>query len=266
MSKHLDPELIRLEQEDLSPQQELLDLSVIIPAFNESTRLPTTLLLVVAYLERENLCYEIIVVDDGSSDNTAELVEGFAKLKSQIKLLRLPINKGKGAAVREGMQKASGKRLLFYDADGATPITELPRLQRELDQGSDLAIGSRALYSEETRVKTHLHRKLMGRVFSAIVRLLILPGIADTQCGFKIFTRPVAKYLFTKQTAPGWSFDVELLFLARRAGCQIAEVPINWTNIPGSKVRLISDSFKMLRDVIRFRINYIMKRYDGSAT
>lgn len=252
-----DPDLIKLWQAEQKSNESRPDLSIIIPAYNEAARLPTTLLLLVAYLEREHLSYEIIVVNDGSSDDTAELVNGFTKLKPEVRLINLPANQGKGAAVRTGVLRAGGERILFYDADGATPIGELPRLMNAMEMGADVAIGSRALASADTKVKTYLYRMVMGRIFSAIVKILILPGIADTQCGFKMFSYPVARYLFSRQTANGWSFDVELLFLARRAGCRIAEIPVNWTNIPGSKVHLVKDSFKMLTDIIRFRINYL---------
>ncbi len=256
-----EPELIRLWQDEQESKELRPQISIIIPAYNEATRLPTTLLLLLAYLDKEGFSYEIVVVDDGSSDNTVELASGFVALKPEVKLIRLPTNQGKGAAVKAGVLQALGERILFYDADGATPIAELPRLIKAMEAGADVAIGSRAIASSDTKVKTYLHRMVMGRIFSAIVRILILPGIADTQCGFKMFSRPVARYLFPRQTALGWSFDVELLFLARQAGCRIAEIPINWCNVPGSKVNLMRDSLKMLIDVIRFRVNYLRKKY-----
>lgn len=232
------------------------DLSVIVPAYNEERRLPPTLLDLVDYFNSQALAYEIIVVDDGSKDSTAAVVEKFSKLNPTVHLLSLAQNMGKGAAVKQGVLSSKGKRVLFADADGATPIAEYEKLAKELDAGCDLAIGSRALYSEDTNVTTKWYRKFLGRSFNWVVNQIILPGIADTQCGFKLFSRPAADFLFSRQTAHGFSFDVELLFLAQRAGLIIAEVPINWTNIPGSKVNLVVDATKMFIDVLKFRIRH----------
>ena len=230
------------------------DLSVIVPAYKEEWRLAPTLLAVLDYLDARGGSYEVIVVDDGSSDDTVRVVQNLQRLKPQLGLLRQPENRGKGCAVRTGALRARGRRIVFTDADGSTPIEEVERLERALAAGADIAIGSRALQSRDTRVVTAWYRKALGRVFNWCVNALVLPGIADTQCGFKMFTSRSAAFLFGRQTADGFSFDVELLLIARRAGLRIAEVPVNWKNVPGSKVNLVVDSLLMFWDVIRFRI------------
>lgn len=234
-----------------NPAKEQPHLSVVIPAFNEQWRLPPTLLDIVDYLDQVQYSYEIIVVDDGSRDETSEIVRKFEKVRPQVRLIRLPQNQGKGHAVRLGVLNATGERVIFVDADGATPFNEVKKLLKALDDGADVAIGSRALFSEDTQVKTRWYRKYLGRVFNLCVNVLILPGIADTQCGFKIFTRKAAQFLFSQQKTSGFSFDVEILYLAKRAGLKIREIPINWTNVPGSKVNLVLDASKMFWDVLR---------------
>ncbi len=236
-------------------------LSVVIPAFNEERRLPQTLLSVVEYLDARAETYEVIVVDDGSRDTTAKLVRQFSRLSPRVRLLACPQNHGKGFAVRLGIMNAVGERILYEDADGASPIEELVRLEAELQKGADIAIGSRAMVSAETAVRTIWLRKFMGRVFNFLVNVIVVPGIEDTQCGFKLFTRDAARFLFSRQQAEGFSFDVEIIFLAQRAKLQIAEVPVNWTNIPGSKVNLVKDSILMLADVVRFRVRDLMGSY-----
>jgi dolichyl-phosphate beta-glucosyltransferase len=175
-------------------------------------------------------------------------------VRNQVRLIQLPRNYGKGHAVRLGVLNSRGASILFADADGATPIQEFERLAAALHDGADIAIGSRALASSETKVATSLHRRLFGRVFNKCVNLILLPSIADTQCGFKIFTRKAALFLFRRQRADRFSFDVELLYMAHKANLNIKEVPINWKNVPGSKVNLILDSLSMFRDVFRFRV------------
>lgn len=234
-------------------------LTIVIPAYNEAERILPTLESVSQYLSARSARvsqaqFEIVVVDDGSSDNTAAVVLEAAQKHRQVRLISLPRNRGKGYAVRLGVLNARGARILFNDADGATPIAELERLDAALDQGADIAIGSRALPSTDVRVSTNAGRKIIGRVFNGIANALLVPGIADTQCGFKLFRAEAAMPLFERQTAERFSFDVEILFLAKRAGFTIQEVPINWTNVPGSKVNLVADSMKMFFDLCRFRL------------
>ncbi len=231
------------------------DLSVIIPAFNEERRLPAYLDRVLAYLEIQPFLSEVIIVDDGSRDGTAALVEKFAAQTPLVRLIRLPRNRGKGHAVKTGMLSASGKLRLFADADGATPIVEVERLKKAIEAGGDVAVGSRALRDDALVVKTKLHRKVIGTVFTCIVRSLTVKGINDTQCGFKLFTNRAADAIFPRQRIDDFGFDVELLYICRKKGLRIAEVPVNWTDIPGTKVKLVRESLRMLKDVIKIRFS-----------
>lgn len=232
------------------------ELSIIIPAFNEQWRLPTTLIDIIDYIDNKKIDAEVIIVDDGSTDATCDTVRKFERIRPCVRLLRVAKNRGKGHAVRSGVLNAYGDKILFTDADGSTPIQELERLMEALNSGSDVVIGSRALTSTDTTVSTLSHRKYLGRLFNSLVNFIVLPGIADTQCGFKLFTAKAGKFLFERQKSDGFSFDVEILFIAQRAGLKISEVPINWTNAPGSKVNLVRDSIKMFLDIIRFRFRH----------
>ena len=230
-----------------------LALSIVVPAFNEALRLPPTLLLATDYLEAKKEDYEIIVVNDGSSDETVSIVEKMIKLRSRIRILSLPVNSGKGAAVKAGLLDARGSVVGFMDADGATPIEEIERLQKALLEGASVAIGSRAAFSRETHIKTVWYRKFLGRIFNAFVNIFSVPDIQDTQCGFKFFKRETAFKIAPLLTCAGFSFDVEMLLLAEKFNFKIAEVPVNWTNIPGSKVNLLTDSMKMFLDILKLR-------------
>lgn len=229
-----------------------MNLSIIIPAYNEAKRLPVTLFSIGEYLKGQAEI-EVIVVSDGSTDQTVAVVEQLSAQFPFIKSLSYPNNRGKGFALRHGVLNSSGDLVLINDADGSTPIVEIERLVPAIQAGAEVAIGSRALPSEITRVNTVWYRKAIGRTFATLVNLLIVPGIADTQCGFKLFTRKAADFLFARQRSERFSFDVELLFLARRNGLKITEVAVNWTNTPGSKVNLLKDSIAMFLDIIRFR-------------
>lgn len=231
------------------------DLSVIIPAYNEALRLPSFLESSVAYLIGRRLPYEIIVVDDGSRDTTAELVCALVAKLPHLRLIRSARNAGKGAAIRLGMQAAQGRLQLFADADGAAPIEELERLEQAMTQGADIAIGSRTLASRDSRYTVHarLHRSVLGSLFNAVVQRMGLRGIQDTQCGFKLFRKPVAQDLFSVATVNGYGLDLELLYLATRRGYRIAEVPINWSDRPGSKVRPFRDGIAMLCSLLSVR-------------
>ena len=225
--------------------------SIVIPAFNEAQRLPPFLDRVVAYFEGRDEPYEVIVVDDGSTDGTAEIVE--AKRLGTVKVLRLQPNGGKGAAVRAGMLAARGAYRLFTDADGATPIEELKRLEPMLVAGADVVVGSRVLADPGVSVTTRPHRVAAGRIFNWLVARVGLPGVADSQCGFKAFTAPAAARLFEALSTRGFGFDVELLLRARATGYRILEVPVNWADQAGSKVGVLRHGPGMLWQILRAR-------------
>jgi dolichyl-phosphate beta-glucosyltransferase len=228
-----------------------------VPAYNEERRLPPALIDMIDFLDGLKIQYEILVVDDGSHDQTEAVVRKFTRIREQVRLIRLPRNYGKGHAVRTGMLNASGQYLLFADADGATPIEELERLLNVLkNENVEVAIGSRAMGSEETAISTVWYRKAMGRIFNFFVNSFLLPDFHDTQCGFKMFSRRAGRFLFSHQQSDGFSFDIELLFLSKNADIKVREVPVNWTNVPGSKVNLILDSLRMFRDIFVFRLRH----------
>jgi dolichyl-phosphate beta-glucosyltransferase len=230
-----------------------VQLSIVIPAYNEQARLPRTVLETISWCTRRALSFELIISDDGSKDQTLALGRLFEETDVRIRTLACP-HMGKGAAVRFGMLNARGRQVLFMDADGATPLDEIPKLVNALDQGHDVAIGSRIVQNPgEVEIKTSLHRRLIGRCFALLVNLFAFGGIGDTQCGFKMFRREAALAIFSRQKTSGFAFDVEILFIARRLALSIAELPVNWVGQPGSKVNLVTDSFKMLWDICRMK-------------
>ncbi|WP_447974047.1 dolichyl-phosphate beta-glucosyltransferase [Nitrospira sp. Kam-Ns4a] len=232
-------------------------LSVIIPAYNEAVRILPYLTAVCTYLEARGAPYEVLVVDDGSTDSTAALIEEFRAKEPRVGLLRLSRNMGKGRAVRTGALAARGGLHLIADADGAAPIEELERLEAALHEGADLAIGSRFLASRDPRyrVRARWHRTVLGNTFNWVVQRLGIPGITDTQCGFKLLRAAVSQSLFSVARIDGYGFDLELLYVAQRWGYRIREVPINWSDQPGTKVRVLRDGLAMLREMLAVRRN-----------
>lgn len=229
-------------------------LSVVIPAYNEESRLPRTLDRVLAWLDDEKLAAEVLVVDDGSKDGTTALVTRRAASEPRIKLVSNGRNRGKGYSVGNGVAAARGAYVLFSDADLSTPIEEYHKLRVALDaKGADVAIGSRARAGSDLRERQPFYREGMGRAFNLLVQALVFPGIRDTQCGFKLFRADVARDLFGRRQIDGFAFDVEILYLARRLGLQIAEVPIVWVNDRASRVDPIKHSLQMFRDILRVR-------------
>jgi dolichyl-phosphate beta-glucosyltransferase len=224
--------------------------SVIIPAYNEAARLPTYLKEVQAYFEGRDEPYEVIVVDDGSQDGTADRVREVAAGRPGVTVHALDRNRGKGHAVRAGMARAVGELRLMADADGATPIAEVARLEAAVAAGADLAVGSRVLEDLAVIRQVRAHRQLSGHVFNFLLRRLGAAPVLDTQCGFKLFRGAVAAALFPQVTTDGFGFDVELLMLARRRGFRVAEVAVNWADQPGSKVRVLREGPRMLYEVL----------------
>lgn len=245
------------------------DLTIVIPAYNEESRLPATLAAIDSYLQATQTTAYLIVADDGSTDHTAQVAREFQPVASTITVLQLP-HRGKAYAVRDGILQAKTDYVLFTDADLSTPMEFAPQLLAELEQGASIAIGSREGIGAR-RVGEPAYRHLMGRVFNAVVQLLAVPGIDDTQCGFKAFQRDAAQEIFalTRLHDPGEirgprvsGFDVEVLFIARRLGYRIATVPVYWEHVRGSKVRPVQDAALMFIDVVRVRINALRGLYD----
>jgi dolichyl-phosphate beta-glucosyltransferase len=226
---------------------------VVIPAYNEAVRLPAFLKDVLAYFEGRDEPFEVVVVDDGSRDGTAERVREVAAARSTVMVHALDRNRGKGAAVRAGMTRARGALRVMADADGATPIAEVARLEAALRAGADIAVGSRILDDPAVVRHVRTHRWLSGHVFNFLVRRLSAVGVVDTQCGFKLFPGPVAEDLFPRVGTDGFGFDVELLLLAQRRGYRVSEVAVNWADQPGSKVSVLRDGPRMLREVLAAR-------------
>jgi dolichyl-phosphate beta-glucosyltransferase len=235
------------------PSRGEIRLSIVIPAYNEQARLPRTVLETIHWCTSRGLDFELIVADDGSRDQTLALVRLFEESDVRVRSLACP-HMGKGAAVRIGVLNAKGRLILFMDADGATPLNEIPKLIEAIENGHDIAIGSRIVqHPGEIEVKTSFLRRFIGRSFAFFVNLFALWGIADTQCGFKMFRREAAAAIFSRQKTVGFAFDVEILFIARRLSLSIAEIPVNWVAQPGSKVNLVTDSIGMLWDISHIR-------------
>lgn len=228
-------------------------LSVVIPAFNEADRLPAFLDRARNYLEGAGFdSYEVIVVDDGSRDATARLVQGRSESWDRLRLLGGSENRGKGAAVREGVLAAESDLILFADADGATPISEERLLREAIEAGADLAVGSR-LVGPRSLVDRAPHRDLLGRAFALAVRFVVPIGVRDPQCGFKMFRRVIGKHLFQICSEDGYLFDLQILAEAEKFGYRASEVAVRWREIPGSKVRLVRDTWRMLHGLARVR-------------
>jgi len=228
-------------------------LSVVVPSFQEERRLGPTLDRLHAYLASRGQAFEILVVDDGSTDRTGDVAQGAATRWSEVRLLPLGRNRGKGAAVRAGVLDAKGDPILVTDADLSTPIEELEKLQARLEAGADIAIGSRALPESDLQVRQNILRETMGKTFNRIVRGLGMLGFRDTQCGFKLYRAGPARDLFSRSRVDGFAFDVETLLLADGL-YRVDEVPVVWRNDAASRVSPLKDSLRMLRDVLRLKL------------
>jgi len=235
--------------------------SIIIPAFNENERLAASIPKVQRYVRESGLNAEIIVVNDGSRDSTAEVVRSFAATDSSICLLENPGNRGKGYSVRNGMLHARGAIALFTDADLSSPITEADKLFAAIAEGADVAIGSRWLQRELQTERQPFLRQMFGRFFNLGLRLVLGLKYKDTQCGFKAFNRQAIETIFTRQQIERWGFDPELLFLADKFGLRTAEVPVEWAHDHRSKINPLRDGLKMGTEMLKVRWNWLLGRY-----
>jgi dolichyl-phosphate beta-glucosyltransferase len=235
--------------------------SIVIPAYNESSRLGTTLERVLGYVHTQGWDCEVIIVNDGSRDNTAEIVRAFAAKDSALHLVENPGNRGKGYSVRNGMLHAQGSIVLFSDADLSSPIEEAPKLFQALESGADIAIGSRWLRAETQTRRQPLHRQLFGRIFNLLLRLTLGLHFADTQCGFKAFKRRAVEAIFPMQKIERWGFDPEILFLARKLGFKVKEVPVAWGHSGETRIHPLIDGTRMFQEMLRIRWYSLTGKY-----
>ncbi len=230
-------------------------MSIVIPAYNEEKRLPQTFKKIASYLNKSSFPSEIVLVDDGSKDKTVIVAEELSRrLSLKLVVVKNPENQGKGAAIKKGMLAASGKAILFTDADLSTPIEELENFLPFL-KDFEVVIGSRKIKGARIIVHQPFYREAMGKVYSWLARVIVVPGISDFTCGFKLFTRRAAKEIFSRQMVFNWSFDAEILFLAKKLGFKVKEVPVSWKDSPATKVRLWRDVFGSFWGLIKIRWN-----------
>lgn len=239
--------------------------SFIVPAYNESERLAVSLPKILEYVRQEQFSSEIIVVNDGSKDDTAEVVRQFSKMHPDVRLLENPGNRGKGYSVRNGMLHAQGDLMLFSDADLSSPITEAGKLFAAIGQGADVAIGSRWLRADLQTERQPWYRQLYGRLFNLALRMVLGLRFRDTQCGFKAFTRPAAEMIFSRQRIERWGFDPELLFLANKFGLKTTEVAVQWAHDHRSKISPLRDGMKMGVEMLNVRWNDMHGRYESPS-
>ena len=235
--------------------------SIVIPAYNESQRIVRTLNRVLTHIAEQGWDAELIVVNDGSRDDTTEIVRRFAERNSMMRLLENPGNRGKGYSVRNGMRNASGEVLLFSDADLSSPIEEAPKLFQAIADGADVALGSRWLKPELQTERQSLHRQLFGRVFNLILRIVLGLKFKDTQCGFKAFNRRAAQAIFPLQKIERWGFDPELIFLAQKHGFKVVEVAVRWAHDEKTTISPLRDGMRMFLEVLKIRWNSITGKY-----
>jgi len=241
--------------------------SIVVPAYNEAERLVPSLNRMLAYLEEAKWSAEIIVVNDGSRDRTAAVVKEFASRNPIVRLVENPGNRGKGYSVRHGMMSASGQFLLFTDADLSSPIEEAPKLFAPIESGAaDVTIGSRYLQSELQTRKQPVHRRMLGRAFNVALRLILGLSYVDTQCGFKAFSRNAVNEVFPNMKIERWGFDPEILFLAKRYGLRVTEVPVSWAHDHRSKINPIRDGARMFWELMRVRLNSMEGKYLPSTS
>jgi glycosyltransferase involved in cell wall biosynthesis len=235
--------------------------SIVIPAYNESARIPATLQSVVDCIRQRGWSAEVVVVNDGSSDSTADVVRAFAAANPEVRLLENPGNRGKGYSVRSGMLQAHGEVVLFSDADLSAPIEEADGLFAAIAAGADIAIGSRWLETKRQTIRQPFYRQFFGRCFNGVTRFVMGLKFADTQCGFKAFTRAAAQTVFQLQTIERWGFDPEILFIALKRGYRIQEVAVSWAHDERTRMSYLKDGIKMLQEIAIVRWNALTGRY-----
>jgi glycosyltransferase involved in cell wall biosynthesis len=235
--------------------------SIVIPAYNESARIPATLQSVVDCIRQRGWSAEVVVVNDGSSDSTADVVRAFAAANPEVRLLENPGNRGKGYSVRSGMLQAHGEVVLFSDADLSAPIEEADGLFAAIAAGADIAIGSRWLETKRQTIRQPFYRQFFGRCFNGVTRFVMGLKFADTQCGFKAFTRAAAQTVFQLQTIERWGFDPEILFIALKRGYRIQEVAVSWAHDERTRMSYLKDGIKMLEEIAIVRWNALTGRY-----
>lgn len=240
--------------------------SIVIPVYNESRRLSATLERVIGFVQQQHWEAEVVVVNDGSTDDTPDIARSFSGRYPFVRVVENPGNHGKGYSVRNGMLHASGTFLLFSDADLSAPIAESLKLFEALRAGADIALGSRWMQRELQRVAQPFYRRVLGRVFNLLLRALLGLPYKDTQCGFKAFTRAAAQAVFPLQTLERWGFDPEILFIARRFGMRIVEVPVEWSHAGYSQLHPFRDGTRMFFDILRVRRNSWTGRYRATET
>lgn len=245
----------------MNRREDSCEISVVIPAYNEAGRIARTLQATVEYLKSRGRPFEVLVVDDGSTDNTVEVVEKLAKELPGVHCMRNPRNLGKGAAVKNGVFSARGRLIAFLDADNSTRTSDLDGLIRAVSEGASVAVGSRAHRYSVIPVKQPWRRQMAGKIFNFLCRLGLGITVSDSQCGFKLFTREAARAIFSKSTIEGFCFDVELLFLAGKLGLRVREVPVTWSDDRASRVRLGRDSLRMFLGLVTIRLNDYKRLY-----
>jgi len=238
------------------PPSDVPQLSVVIPCYNEGTRFPRSLPVLREYLDRAGYTYEILAVDDGSSDGTAAFIENEAREMPQLRLLQYGRNRGKGYAVSYGVCQARGEWVLFSDADLSTPISELEKFLPYLDQGYDVVIGSRALADSNLEIRQPPWRERLGRIMNVLIRRASGLKFVDTQCGFKLFTRAAAQDIFPNVTVDTWMFDVEVLVIAQKLGYRVVDLPVTWLNSDESRVRP-SHALRVMRELLHIRLHWL---------
>jgi glycosyltransferase involved in cell wall biosynthesis len=236
--------------------------SIVIPAYNEAARITRALEAVVTCIRQRGWSAEVIVVNDGSRDRTAELVRDFAADAPEVRLLENPGNCGKGHSVQNGLLHSFGEVVMFTDADLSAPIEEAEDLFAAIAGGADIAIGSRWLERARQTIRQPLYRQFFGRCFNAVTRMVMGLHFADTQCGFKAFTRPAAQTIFQLQTIERWGFDPEILFIALKRGYKIIEVPVSWAHDERTRISYLKDGMRMLQDIAIVRWNALLGRYN----